>query len=273
MDAERWKQVDSLLQSALLVSSDQRDEFVRRECAGDAALEQEVRSLLTSLRNADDFLEGPAIRVAAKAMAQADTGDGVDSMCGRVISHYRILKKLGRGGMGEVYRARDIRLNREVAIKTLSLDGGSQPDAISRFEQEARAACGLNHPNIVTIYELGQVDGTPYIAMELVIGETVRELLDLWPDSIPQSRRNRSPDCRRSRQSARDRNRSSRSEAGEFDGFRRDTAKILDFGLAKLLATKPCPGFRCFDELYHGGRNSDGHGGLHVPGTGYRRRS
>src|ERR1700691_1197672 len=135
MDAERWKQVDSLLQSALLVSSSQRELFLRRECAGDAALEQEVRSLLTSHRKAGGFLEAPAIRVAAQAMAQADTGDAVDSMCGRIISHYRILAKLGRGGMGEVYRALDTRINREVAIKTLLLDRCSEPEAFWRFEQ------------------------------------------------------------------------------------------------------------------------------------------
>ena len=272
MDAERWKQVDSLLQSALLVSSDQRDEFVRRECAGDAALEQEVRSLLTSLRNADDFLEGPAIRVAAKAMAQADTGDGVDSMCGRVISHYRILKKLGRGGMGEVYRARDIRLNREVAIKTLSLDGGSQPDAISRFEQEARAACALNHPNIVTIYELGQVDGTPYIAMELVTGETVRELLASGP--IPFRKAvaiaAQIADALAKAHAIGIVHRDLKPENLMVSGD--DTAKILDFGLAKLLGTNTGPGFGRFDE-HHGARNSDGHGRLHVPGASYRRRS
>jgi predicted ATPase/serine/threonine protein kinase len=118
-------------------------------------------------------------------MAQAGTGDavdaGVDSMCGRLLSHYRLLKKLGAGGMGEVYRALDTRLNREVAIKTLLLDHVSQPDAIARFEKEARAACALNHPNIVTIYELGQMNGTHYIAMELVHGETVREMLASGP--------------------------------------------------------------------------------------------
>src|SRR5271168_1163407 len=94
---------------------------------------------------------------------------------------YEILQRLGAGGMGEVYRARDTRLDREVAIKTLSLNRGSQPEALARFEQEARSACALNHPNIVTIYELGQVNGTHYIAMELVNGETVRELLAAGP--------------------------------------------------------------------------------------------
>src|ERR1022692_3417337 len=100
---------------------------------------------------------------------------------GTRFGNYEILQRLGAGGMGEVYRARDTRLDREVAIKTLSLDGGSHPDALARFGQEARAACALNHPNIVTIYELGQVDGTHYIAMELVDGETVRKLLGSGP--------------------------------------------------------------------------------------------
>jgi predicted ATPase len=94
---------------------------------------------------------------------------------------YEILQQLGAGGMGEVYRARDTRLDREVAIKTLLLERGSEPEALSRFEKEARSACALNHPNIVTIYELGEVNGTCYIAMELVTGETVRELLASGP--------------------------------------------------------------------------------------------
>ena len=238
MDAERWKQVDSLLQSALLVSSDEREEFLRRECAGDAALEQEVRSLLISHRNANDFLEDPAIRVAAKAMAQADTGDAADWMCGQTISHYCILKKLGRGGMGVVYRARDTRLNREVAIKTLSLDHFSQPDALARFEKEARAACALNHPNIVTIYELGQMNGTHYIAMELVGGETLRELLASGPIPFRKA-------VAIAAQIA-----DALAKAHEIGIVHRDlkpenlmvsgddTAKILDFGLAKLLGNK-----------------------------------
>jgi predicted ATPase/tRNA A-37 threonylcarbamoyl transferase component Bud32 len=96
---------------------------------------------------------------------------------GTQFGNYEILQRLGAGGMGEVYRARDTRLNREVAIKTVSADQYSQPEILSRFEREARAACALNHPNIVTIYELGQFDGTRYIAMELVEGGTVRGLL------------------------------------------------------------------------------------------------
>src|SRR5580704_556728 len=94
---------------------------------------------------------------------------------------YEILQRLGSGGMGEVYRARDTRLEREVAIKTLTREFSSQRDALARFEREARSACALNHPNIVTIYELGDANGVPYIAMELVQGETLRELLASGP--------------------------------------------------------------------------------------------
>src|SRR5271155_4256732 len=111
------------------------------------------------------------------------TSDSLSSALspGARFGSYEILERLGAGGMGEVYRAKDIRLGREVAIKTLSLEQCSQPEALLRFEQEARSACALNHPNIVTIYELGHVEGTRYISMELVTGETVRELLASGP--------------------------------------------------------------------------------------------
>jgi predicted ATPase/serine/threonine protein kinase len=241
MDAERWRRVDQLLQAALLLSPDQRDEFLRRESAGDAALEAEVRSLLDSHHNADGFLERPAIGVAAKAMAQAGTGDTVDSMCGRTFSHYRILQKLGQGGMGEVYRALDTRLNREVAIKTLSLDGHANPEALTRFEQEARSACALNHPNIVTIYELGQTDGTHYIAMELVDGETLRHLLASGPIpfrkviGIAVQVADALAKAHEIGVTHRDLKPENLMVSGE------GAAKVLDFGLAKLRGSTPAP--------------------------------
>jgi predicted ATPase len=118
-------------------------------------------------------------------MNPSETPSSVSSLSalspGSRFGNYEIIQKLGAGGMGEVYRARDTRLQREVAIKTLSLDHCSQPETLSRFEQEARSASALNHPNIVTIYELGHVDQVRYIAMELVAGQTVRELLTTGP--------------------------------------------------------------------------------------------
>src|SRR5262245_35854893 len=95
----------------------------------------------------------------------------------RHFSHYEVIERLGAGGMGEVYRARDQALGREVAIKVLRERMVSDPERLARFEQEARAASALNHPNIVTIYEIGRVAAMPYIAMELVHGKTLREML------------------------------------------------------------------------------------------------
>ncbi len=184
---------------------------------------------------------------------------------------YEILQRLGAGGMGEVYRAKDTRLDREVAIKTLSLDRGSQPEALSRFEQEARSACALNHPNIVTIYELGHVNGTRYIAMELVDGETVRELLASGPIPFRKS-------VAIAAQIA-----DALAKAHEIGIIHRDlkpenlmvsgdgTAKVLDFGLAKLLK----PDRRQFgcDHHHHRAWNGDGHRRLHVAGASDRRRT
>src|SRR6476660_96496 len=96
---------------------------------------------------------------------------------GSKLGAYEILAPLGAGGMGEVYRARDSRLSREVAIKVLPSATASDPDRRARFEGEARAASALNHPNILTIYDIGESDGTIFISMELVEGRTLRELI------------------------------------------------------------------------------------------------
>ena len=154
---------------------------------------------------------------------------------------YEILQRLGAGGMGEVYRAKDTRLEREVAIKTLSLDLCSQPEALSRFEQEARSACALNHPNIVTIYELGHVNGTRYISMELVSGETLRELLAAGP--IPFRKAvaiaAQIADALAKAHAIGIVHRDLKPENLMISGDA--TAKILDFGLAKLLEVDPTP--------------------------------
>jgi predicted ATPase len=160
---------------------------------------------------------------------------------GTRFGNYEILQRLGAGGMGEVYRAKDTRLEREVAIKTLSLERYSQPEALSRFEQEARAACALNHPNIVTIYELGHVNGTRYIAMELVTGETVRELLA--SGAIPFRKAvaiaAQIADALAKAHAIGIVHRDLKPENLMVSGGA--TAKILDFGLAKLLGVNPTP--------------------------------
>jgi tetratricopeptide (TPR) repeat protein len=178
MDPERWKQLDNLLHAVLERSPEERDEFLRRACAGDEPLEREARSLLKLEQQTGSFLESPAILLVARTMAwQADRNgpDSPRSPLGRTISHYHLLGELGRGGMGVVYQAEDTRLKRTVGIKFLSDRFARDPAAANRFRREAQAASGLNHPGICTVYDIGEHNGRPFLVMEYLEGETLKQ--------------------------------------------------------------------------------------------------
>lgn len=171
MKPERWQQIKEVFNSALDRSGRERSSFLDEACAGDESLRNEVESLLSSHEKEGHFIDAPAYEVAAGVLVNSQSMIA----SGQSLGSYRVLSTLGRGGMGEVYLAEDNRLDRKVALKLLPSSFTNDAERLARFEREARAASGLNHPNILTIYEVGSFDGRQFIAAEYVEGETLRQ--------------------------------------------------------------------------------------------------
>jgi len=240
MDPELWKQVDALLEQALEQPAEERAAFVVAACPDDVVLRDEVLSLLRAQARAAEFMERSAINVAAHVLAQDSNLTSISSLVGQEIESYRVEKLLGAGGMGEVYLARDTKLDRMVALKVLPWHFVADADRLGRFQREARALSSLNHPNLVTIYEVGEANGLHFIAMELVEGRTlslvrdkftVKDLLGIVAQvaealgAAHQSgiiHRDIKPD----------------NVMVRPDGY----AKVLDFGLVKLTEVEPVSG-------------------------------
>lgn len=169
MTPERWQQVEAVFQEALDRAPLERTSFLDQACAGDVELREEANSLITAHDEAGAFIEQPAMAQDAHVLL----GGNID----REIGPYKILERLGAGGMAEVYLAQDTRLNRLVALKLLPSYFASDHARLRRFQSEARAASALNHPNILTIHEVSEIDGVYFIATEFIEGQTIRELI------------------------------------------------------------------------------------------------
>lgn len=178
MKADRWRQVEQLYDAAIDLPAAERARFAQEACAGDEDLRRELLSLLAAEQKVGDFMESPALDIAARAVAQEQASVLQSSFIGRELGPYKIEKLLGVGGMGEVYLAHDTKLARKVALKILPPQFISDPERVRRFERESRAVSALNHPNLITIYDIGSADSVQYIATEFVTGKTVRDLID-----------------------------------------------------------------------------------------------
>jgi serine/threonine protein kinase/Tfp pilus assembly protein PilF len=173
MKAERWEKVIDLFQSALERAPEERAAFLDETCHDDEGMRREVESLLTSHECAENFIEVPAFKVAPELA----TNDSADALVGKLLGHYRIESLIGIGGMGEVYLARDERLGRKAALKLLPDNLTIDEAQLSRFKNEARTASALNHPNILTVYEIGAEGNVQFIATEFIEGVTLRTAL------------------------------------------------------------------------------------------------
>jgi eukaryotic-like serine/threonine-protein kinase len=235
MKPELWEQINDLFQSAVERAPEDRAAFLEEVCRGDEALCREVKSLIACYEPAVGFIESSAFEVAPELLA--DTRPG--AMVGESIGHYRVESLIGVGGMGEVYLARDERLGREVALKFLPEQLTADKIQLSRFKSEARVASALNHPNILTVYEIGVEGNRHFIATEFIKGVTLRA-------SLADRRMNVHDALDIAVQVA-----SALSAAHEAGVVHRDIkpenimlrpdgyVKVLDFGIAKLTEQQP----------------------------------
>jgi eukaryotic-like serine/threonine-protein kinase len=235
MSPERWQQVERLYYAALAQEPDARTTFLASACAGDESLRREVAALLAEGERIGSFME-------PRGAGAPDAPDAVDapqpSLIGQTVGHYRIFSLLGKGGMGEVYLGEDTALRRKVALKLLPAALTADRERLQRFQQEARHASALNHPNIITIYEFGQTGAAHYLVTEYIEGETLRRRLAAGKMDLNEAL-DVAAQVASALAAAHTAGVTHRDIKPENVMLRPDgLVKVLDFGLAKLTGTR-----------------------------------
>jgi serine/threonine protein kinase/Flp pilus assembly protein TadD len=183
MTPARFQTIEEIFRAALDQEPDRIGAFLNKACEGDEVLRRKVEELLASRQRAAGFIETSAVGLATRIIENGQA----DLLVGRTIGHYKISKRIGTGGMGEVYLATDITAGRQAALKLLPMRFTGDAERLKRFQQEAHAVVGLNHPNILTVYEIGEDHSIHYIASELIEGETLRQRLEHGPMQLSEA--------------------------------------------------------------------------------------
>src|SRR5262245_28589252 len=242
MDEQRWSKIESIYHAALDREPLARAAFLEEACAGDEGLRREVEELLGYDGAAESFIQGNALAFEARRLKPEELSQTAPQLIpGQVIGAYKILALLGRGGMGVVYRARDERLRRDVAVKVLPASLAHDAERLRRFEQEAHATSALNHPNILTVHDIGTHEGAPFIVAELLEGEELRGQLELG--ALPMRRAlEYAQQITQGLAAAHEKGIVHRDLKPENLFVTKDgRVKILDFGLAKLKPSRAVP--------------------------------
>jgi serine/threonine protein kinase/tetratricopeptide (TPR) repeat protein len=237
MKAERWQKINDLFQTASERAPEERTTYLDQACGGDEELHREVVSLITSYERSTDFIEAPAFAISPELLAK----DAPGALVGKAFGHYKVESLIGAGGMGEVYLARDEMLGRKVALKLLPAHLTADEAQLGRLQSEARTASALNHPNILTVYEIGAEGGRQFIATEFIAGVTVRTALASGrihlPDVLDIGVQVASALAAAHEIGVVHRDIKPENIMWRPDGY----AKVLDFGIAKLGEQAPWP--------------------------------